>query len=131
MNKNNTIWVILIVIIILVLAYLGYKYYVINFEQKNVTENLPQKIITVVDPLNASYAIENYTYKLINGKAEKEIAPGSIEKIKVSIFGALNFGDLNNDKVTDAVAILVYTPILERSLLRLALMRKTLRALRR
>jgi hypothetical protein len=110
MNKNNIISAILLVIVVLVLAYFGYKYYSENLKQKTAVDNFPISKLTTVDPLNTTYTIENHTFTLINGKAEKEITQGSQEKINVYVLGTPNFGDLNNDKVNDAVVILIYTP---------------------
>lgn len=58
------------------------------------------------DPLNITYKINGQNYTLINGKAEKEIAPGSAQKDVISVFGEPVYGDLNSDGVKDAVMFL-------------------------
>ncbi|KKP31826.1 MAG: hypothetical protein A2312_01080 [Candidatus Staskawiczbacteria bacterium RIFOXYB2_FULL_32_9] len=108
MNKNNIILLIFIIVVVLILSYFAYKYYAENLVQMYATENLEQKIITVVDPLNTTYSFDGRLIRLVNGKAQINIASGLAEKIEVSVFGVPIFEDLNNDGVKDASLILVY-----------------------
>ncbi len=62
------------------------------------------------DVKNSSYTIDGQTFTLIDGKAEKEIAPGSATKHTVSIFGEPVYGDLNKDGKEDAAVMLVSNP---------------------
>lgn len=59
------------------------------------------------DAKNISYVIDGQTFMLVNGKAEKEIAPGSVSKQKISMFGDPVYGDFNGDGVKDAAVMLV------------------------
>ena len=59
-------------------------------------------------PENATYLIENDWIQLENGLAEWQAAPGSASKIKVALFEAITYGDLNYDQDEDAVIILTY-----------------------
>ena len=63
----------------------------------------------VFSPKNATYTIEGDSITLINGKAEKEIVPGSASKIEVMAWGEPATGDLNADSVDDAALILTYS----------------------
>ncbi len=59
------------------------------------------------DVKNISYVIDRETYVLVNGKVEKEVAPGSDSKQTVSMFGEPVYEDLNGDDVKDAAVMLV------------------------
>lgn len=59
------------------------------------------------DAKNISYVIDGQTFMLVNGKAEKEIAPGSASKQKISMFGDPVYDDFNGDGVKDAAVMLV------------------------
>jgi len=63
----------------------------------------------VFDPGNAAYTIGGDKIALINGKAEKEIIPGSASKIEVMAWGQPAAGDLNADGINDAVLVLTYS----------------------
>lgn len=86
---------IITILVIIVLLCLGYWYW--QKKDNKVTKN---------DPLNATYNIQGVDYTLINGKAEREIAPGSASKEIISVFGEPVYGDLNGDGVSDAVMYL-------------------------
>ncbi|MCX6226982.1 MAG: hypothetical protein NTV01_19905 [Bacteroidia bacterium] len=64
---------------------------------------------SVFDPKNATYTIEGDSIALINGKAEKEIAPGSASKIEVMAWGEPAIGDLSAGEANDAALILAYS----------------------
>ena len=61
---------------------------------------------TKIDPLNATYTIEQRQVKLSAGKAEQEIVPGSASKMITLVFGTPTVGDLNNDGRADAALLL-------------------------
>lgn len=64
-------------------------------------------VAITLDPLNATYQIGEQSITLTNGRAEIEIAPNSVSKMIVDIFGTPTLGDLNEDNVNDAGVILV------------------------
>ncbi len=59
---------------------------------------------------NISVKIGGEDFNLINGKAEKESAPGSALKNTVSIFGEPTMGDLDKDGDVDVAMLLVNQP---------------------
>ena len=59
-----------------------------------------------LDPSNISYRIGGKEVDLINGRSEKEAAPGSVSKITTAMLGNSTVGDLNDDGRPDAVVIL-------------------------
>jgi len=71
-------------------------------------EEIPE--IVTSDPLNTTYLIEEEEFALVDGFAEKDGAPDSATKNKVSIFGEPVFGDVDKDGDDDAVVILVNNP---------------------
>jgi len=88
--------VIIVVVIIIILVGLG-GYYIINKAPK----------LVAFDPMNASYTVEGASIKLIDGQAETEAAPGSVETISTRYFGNVADGDLNNDGVSDTAFLLM------------------------
>jgi hypothetical protein len=56
--------------------------------------------------LNAAYRIDNQTVRLINGRAEREAAPGSAAKIITGAAGNPVYGDLDGDGQADAALFL-------------------------
>lgn len=93
---KKTFFIIILIILIGAAGYLVYEY------MKGGTEG-------VFDPKNASYTIGEDSITLINGRAEKEIAPGSASKIEVIIWVRPVIADLNADEVNDAALILTYS----------------------
>lgn len=87
----------LIAIIVLV----GVGWVVLNFTKPHA-----KKIEGGNDPMNISYEIQGRQIKLINGKAELEIAPNSASREKIAIFGQFVKADLDKDGDEDAVAYL-------------------------
>lgn len=72
-----------------------------NFEKnKNIKNSLT----------NYSVKVGDENFDLLNGKAEKEIVPGSATKNKLYIFAEPVLGDLNGDGKTDVAEILVNEP---------------------
>jgi hypothetical protein len=59
-----------------------------------------------LDPSNISYRIGGKKVDLINGRSEKEAAPGSVSKITTAVLGNPTVGDLNDDGRPDAALIL-------------------------
>ena len=59
------------------------------------------------DPRNATYTIEGEPVTLVDGVAEKELAPGSASKQVTSYFGNEVEIDLNSDGLVDSAFLLV------------------------
>jgi len=76
-----------------------------NAPANNIPEEKPEQKI-VIDPLNATYIIEEKSVTLVNGKTEQEIVAGSASKLKTMAFGTPTKGDLNDDGIVDAALIL-------------------------
>jgi len=95
--------IFLIIVILLIIGIAGYWFY----HSKTPSENNGK--IVVFDPKNAAYMIEGDSIVLVNGRAEKEIAPGSASKIEVMAWGEPAAGDLNSDQANDAALILTYS----------------------
>ncbi len=64
------------------------------------------EVVEANDPLNIAYKIAGQDYDLVNGKLEKEAAPGSASKEIISIFGEPVYADLDKDGDKDAVMFL-------------------------
>lgn len=94
--------IFLTIIILIIIGAAGYWVY----QSKTPAGN--GGIESVFDPKNATYAIEGDSITLINGKAEKEIAPGSASKIEVMVWGEPTT-DLKADEANDAALILTYS----------------------
>jgi len=94
--KNINIFVALLIVVA------GFYFFEIN---KLTVTNAP----TVLDPLNATYIIDNNPITLVNGKADVSAAPDSSTRILTMIFGEPSIGDLNNDGKPDAAVLLVRT----------------------
>lgn len=71
------------------------------------TSTSTQVIKKVIDVKNSTYVIGKESFTLVNGSLSKEIAPNSIVKNTLSIFGEPIYGDLNSDGVPDAAVMLV------------------------
>ncbi len=71
--------------------------------------NLDQTFVRVADIMNTTYELESESVKLINGKHEREAAPGSASKVTTMIWGEPVVGDLNNDGQEDAAVILTHS----------------------
>ncbi|MCJ7593633.1 MAG: hypothetical protein MUO52_02535, partial [Desulfobacterales bacterium] len=65
---------------------------------------------SAVDPLNATYTVEGYEVRMVNGRHEVQAAPGSATKIRTWVFGEPVWGDLNGDGAEDAALFLVHAP---------------------
>jgi hypothetical protein len=102
MKKIQTILLALIIIgIVMIFTQKFWVDNLVNFILEQSKENVSKN-----DPLNATYTVEDKKFTLVNGKAEKEIQPGSASKEIVAIFGEPVYGDLNNDGVNDAAMFL-------------------------
>jgi len=95
--------IILIVIAIVILGGLGYRAYQLATEKASVV--VPEQEIAI-DPQNATYLIESEEITLINGKAEKEIVPGSASKTITQYFGNEAKADFNSDGIEDVAFLL-------------------------
>ncbi len=62
------------------------------------------------DVKNMSYVVGSETFKLVDGVATKEYAPGSAIKNKLRLFGDPVYGDLDGDGDTDAAVLLQNEP---------------------
>jgi len=89
-------------IIIIVVVGAGYWIYQSITEESSIEEEF------VTDPLNATYIIEGDEFTLVDGKAEKEIVPGSASKIRINVFETNTKGDVNEDGLDDTVVLLTY-----------------------
>ncbi|MBU0546922.1 hypothetical protein KJ735_01955, partial [Patescibacteria group bacterium] len=99
-NMNKT------TILIIILVVLGLA----NFWVYQSRNSIEDKVIeNVFDPENATYMIEGDIITLLNGKAEKEIVPGSASKLEIMTWGQAVIGDLNSDEVNNATLILTYS----------------------
>lgn len=111
--KNNTIiFISMLVVIVSGLIVYGFKNTSSPINTTVPTSFIPVKVPTVtekIDAQNQSYTIEGKTFKLIQGEAIVESAPGSASKQIVRIFGEPVLGDLNGDGKEDAAVLLVNT----------------------
>ncbi len=94
-----------IMILVMVLLSVSVIYFFVTFENdrnintdafRHVNISLPES------PLNASYKINNEEIKLLNGSA-------NIDGVKINVVDAPVLGDINGDKVNDAVLLLNYS----------------------
>jgi hypothetical protein len=95
--------IILIIIAVIILGGIGYLIYQPKTEESSV---VPPEQRLAADPLNAAYIIEGEEFALVNGRAEKEIIPGSASKTIILYFGNDVTGDLNRDGRNDTAFLL-------------------------
>ena len=62
------------------------------------------------DPSNATFKIERDTVALVNGRAEREAAPGSATKVTTTLADPRVSGDVDGDGRPDTVVVLIYQP---------------------
>jgi len=62
------------------------------------------------DPSNATFKIEGDTIALVNGRAEREAAPGSAIKVTTTLADPRVSGDVDGDGRPDTVVVLIYQP---------------------
>ena len=62
------------------------------------------------DPSNATFKIERDTVALVNGRAEREAAPGSATKVTTTLADLRASGDVDGDGRPDTVVVLIYQP---------------------
>lgn len=79
--------------------------YFYNSSTREIAE--PANSSSGSDPLNTTYLVDQESFTLIDGLAEKEIVPGSASRNKLTVFGEPSFGDIDGDGDDDAVLILV------------------------
>jgi hypothetical protein len=66
--------------------------------------------VSAPDPSNATFTIERDTVTLVNGRAEREAAPGSATKVTATLDDQRATGDVDGDGRPDTVVVLVYQP---------------------
>lgn len=93
MNKN--FYTIVAVIIVLIVGFLFIS------KKSGVDNNIGSNSVK-----NISVKIGGETFDLVNGRAEKEIAPNSATKNKLIMFGEPVMGDLDKDGDEDAAILL-------------------------
>ena len=62
------------------------------------------------DPSNATFKIERETVTLVNGRAEREAAPGSATKVTTTVADPRASGDVDGDGRPDTVVVLIHQP---------------------
>ena len=62
------------------------------------------------DPSNATFKIEGDSVVLVNGRAEREAAPGSATKVTTALAVPRVSGDVDGDGRLDTVVVLIYQP---------------------
>jgi len=62
------------------------------------------------DPSNATFKIERDTVALVNGRGEREAAPGSATKVTTTLADPRVSGDVDGDARPDTVVVLIYQP---------------------
>ena len=94
------VWgVIIVVSLIAVVSFLKFNY------TDRVDAGLP--VAKTSSPLDTTYTIGDQPYALLGGHVEKEVAPDSAMKEKVSVFGEPVYGDLDADGDLDAALFIV------------------------
>lgn len=66
--------------------------------------------VSAPDPSSATFKIERETITLVNGRAEREAAPGSATRITATLADQRATGDLDGDGRPDTVVVLLYQP---------------------
>jgi hypothetical protein len=66
--------------------------------------------VSPLDPSNATFRIDGDTMTLVNGRAEREAAPGSATKVTTMLADPRTSGDVDGDGRPDTVVVLVYQP---------------------
>jgi hypothetical protein len=62
------------------------------------------------EPSNATFTIERDTVALVNGRAEREAAPGSATKVTTTLGDPRVTGDVDGDGRPDTVVVLIHQP---------------------
>lgn len=105
LNHMKTIQIVLLILIIIGVGLIfTQKYWVpplIDFTLKQEKGEVVKN-----DPRNITTSISGREIKLVDGRAEMEITPGSSSKEVVEVFGEPVLGDLNGDGAEDAVMYL-------------------------
>ena len=102
-NMDKKISTSIILIIIVLVVWGSYLIYQSTTEQShiNFVEQKP-----TVDARNVTYIIEGEEITLVNGRAEKEVLPGSASKIITQYFGNEVKADFNVDGMDDVAFLL-------------------------
>ncbi|MFC1789546.1 Kazal-type serine protease inhibitor family protein [Patescibacteria group bacterium] len=104
---------ILIIVVLVIIGIVGYLIFQLTSQLEPIEETSneePEEEIVAFDPKNATYMIEGELYNLVDGKAEKETAPGSATKIITMVWSEPVFGDINRDGFDDAAMIITHDP---------------------
>jgi hypothetical protein len=96
LNFMKKIQIILLVLIIIGLGLIFTQKFWVDWLVNFILESKGE-VVEVNDPLNLTYKIAGQDYQLVNGKIEKEIAPGSASKEVVMVFGEPVYVDLDKD----------------------------------
>jgi hypothetical protein len=112
---NKTTWSVLITVVIVLIVGAGIYFQSLQSAAPTTTPTTPTSTISsTVDPLNATYNVENQPVTLTNGSSTMSIpAPKASTdttmntNIVTAIFGQPVSGDLNGDGSQDAAMLLV------------------------
>lgn len=74
-------------------------------QKQSIVQEDVNKVI--FNTLNSTYKIDNTLIKLINGKAEIEVVPGSASKIITTVWKQPTVGNLNSDNSEDSAVVLI------------------------
>lgn len=113
--KKNKIAVILIVILAVILVGVLLMTKNTNVDEALVSESSPtptqtaQQMTPGIDPLNATYDIENQNVTLVNGVNEEQI-PNSSTKIVTQVWGEPVATDIKGNEVSNPALILTQDP---------------------
>jgi hypothetical protein len=107
--KKITVGIVVIFLLIISSWFFGGQKLIGFFEQSKIkTEVIKDRIATstIANYKDATYVVEGEPISLVNGLAEKEIAPGSASKQITKYFGNEATGDLNGDGQADVAFLL-------------------------
>jgi hypothetical protein len=93
---KKVIFLIFVAVAVLFVVFFALNSYIYNEKQGDISS----------DYLNIEYTIDGEKVRLIDGIAEREVAPGSASKIVTRYFGNDFYTDLNNDGREDVVFLL-------------------------
>ena len=76
-------------------------------EKQAVVSSLPDR--ESINPLNTSYSIDGQEIRLVNGRAENQVAPNAFGKMRTQVWGEPKMADINGDGRVDAALILIHS----------------------
>jgi heat shock protein HslJ len=100
----------ILLFVVLVCFVVGVSYLAKNKKPDNSSTVTTEELSMVSVASNATYVVGTEAFILKDGKAEKEIVPGSATKNTLMLFGQPVMGDLDADGDTDAAVLLVNNP---------------------